>query len=238
MYNEVEFILKEELREPKSYLSILRAISWSKTKFGEISNDTGLEKNILTKYIDILVKLQLMEKEVPVTEDNLQKSKQGIYKISDNFLRFWFQYVFPYKSDLEIERYDEVLRKIEETFEAIKANTYEMVCRELLSDFRNEIFSFERIGRWWKKGEEIDIVGVNKKTKEIIFGECKWSDSPVDKSVFYDLKRKSMEVEWNNKERKEYFILFSKSGFTKEMINLAKKEKIFLVKEGSLVKFK
>ncbi|NMB40247.1 MAG: ATP-binding protein [Parcubacteria group bacterium] len=238
LYNEVEFILKEELREPKSYLSILRAISWSKTKFGEISNDTGLEKNILTKYIDILVKLQLMEKEVPVTEDNLQKSKQGIYKISDNFLRFWFQYVFPYKSDLEIERYDEVLRKIEETFEAIKANTYEMVCRELLSDFRNEIFSFERIGRWWKKGEEIDIVGVNKKTKEIIFGECKWSDSPVDKSVFYDLKRKSMEVEWNNKERKEYFILFSKSGFTKEMINLAKKEKIFLVKEGSLVKFK
>ena len=63
-------------------------------------------------------------------------------------------------------------------------------------------------------------MGVNKKTKEIIFGECKWSDSPVDKSVFYDLKRKSMEVEWNNKERKEYFILFSKSGFTKEMITL------------------
>ena len=81
-----------------------------------------------------------MEKEVPVTEDNLQKSKQGIYKISDNFLRFWFQYVFPYKSDLEIERYDEVLRKIEETFEAIKANTYEMVCRELLSDLGMRYF--------------------------------------------------------------------------------------------------
>ncbi|HNY36169.1 MAG TPA: ATP-binding protein [Candidatus Pacearchaeota archaeon] len=237
LYNEVEFILKEELREPKSYLSILRAISWSKTKFGEISNDTGLEKNILTKYIDVLVKLQLMEKEVPVTEENLQKSKQGIYKISDNFLRFWFQYVFPYKSDLEIERYDEVSRKIEETFGAIKANTYEKVCRELLSDFRNKIFSFERIGRWWKKEEEIDIVGVNKKTKEIIFGECKWSNNLVDKSIFYDLKRKSVEVKWNNERRKEYFIIFSKSGFTKEMIALAKKEKVFLVKEGDPVNF-
>lgn len=237
LYNEVEFILKEELREPKSYLSILRSISWSKTKFGEISNDTGLAKNILTKYIDTLIKLQLMEKEVPVTEDNLQKSKQGIYKISDNFLRFWFQYVFPYKSDLEIERYDEVSRKIEETFGAIKANTYEKVCRELLSDFRNEIFSFERIGRWWKKGEEIDIVGLNNKTKEIVFGECKWSENPVDKSVFYGLKRKSVEVKWNSGARKEHFILFSKSGFTKEMIDLAKKEKIFLVKEGSPVNF-
>jgi len=237
LYNEVEFILKEELREPKNYLSILKAISWSKTKFGEISNSTGLEKNILTKYIDVLVKLQLMEKEVPVTEENLQKSKQGIYKISDNFLRFWFLYVFPYKSDLEIERYDEVSRKIEETFGAIKANTYEKVCRELLSDFRNKIFSFERIGRWWRKEEEIDIVGVNKKTKEIIFGECKWSDNLVDKSVFYDLKRKSIEVKWNNEQRKEYFIIFSKSGFTKEMIALAKEENIFLVKGGEPVNF-
>lgn len=237
LYNEVEFILKEELREPKNYLSILKAISWSKTKFGEISNSTGLEKNILTKYIDVLVKLQLMEKEVPVTEENLQKSKQGIYKISDNFLRFWFWYVFPYKSDLEIERYDEVSRKIEETFGAIKANTYEKVCRELLSDFRNKIFSFERIGRWWNKEEEIDIIGVNKKTQEIIFGECKWSDNLVDKSVFYDLKRKSVEVKWNNEQRKEYFIIFSKSGFTKGMIALAKEENIFLVKGGDPVNF-
>ena len=237
LYNEVEFILKEELREPKNYLSILKAISWSKTKFGEISNSTGLEKNILTKYIDVLVKLQLMEKEVPVTEENLQKSKQGIYKISDNFLRFWFWYVFPYKSDLEIERYDEVSRKIEETFGAIKANTYEKVCRELLSDFRNKIFSFERIGRWWNKEEEIDIIGVNKKTQEIIFGECKWSDNLVDKPVFYDLKRKSVEVKWNNEQRKEYFIIFSKSGFTKGMIALAKEENIFLVKGGDPVNF-
>ncbi len=237
LYNEVEFILKEELREPKNYLSILKAISWSKTKFGEISNSTGLEKNILTKYIDVLVKLQLMEKEVPVTEENLQKSKQGIYKISDNFLRFWFWYVFPYKSDLEIERYDEVSRKIEETFGAIKANTYEKVCRELLSDFRDRTFSFERIGRWWNKEEEIDIIGVNKKTQEIIFGECKWSDNLVDKPVFYDLKRKSVEVKWNNEQRKEYFIIFSKSGFTKGMIALAKEENIFLVKGGDPVNF-
>ncbi|MFZ3054801.1 MAG: ATP-binding protein [Minisyncoccales bacterium] len=237
LYNEVEFILKEELREHKNYLSILRSVSSSKTKFGEISNDTGLEKNVLTKYINTLIKLRLIEKEVPATEDNLQKSKQGIYKISDNFLRFWFYYVFSYKSDLEIERYDEVSRKIKETFGGIKALVYESVCRELLSEFRNELFSFERIGRWWKKGEEIDIVGLNNKTKEIIFGECKWSDSPVDVGVYFDLKRKSEEVEWNKGKRKEYFILFSKKGFTQKMNDLAKKEKVFLVEKNKPVNF-
>lgn len=237
LYNEVEFILKEELREHKNYLSILRSVSSGKTKFGEISNDTGLEKNVLTKYINTLIRLRLIEKEVPATEDNLQKSKQGIYKISDNFLRFWFYYVFPYKSDLEIERYDEVSRKIKETFGGIKALVYENVCRELLSEFRDKLFSFERIGRWWKKGEEIDIVGLNDKTKEIIFGECKWSDNPVDVGVYFDLKRKSEEVEWNKGKRKEYFVLFSKTGFTQKMIDLAKKDKVFLVEKNKPFNF-
>ncbi|MFA5072231.1 MAG: ATP-binding protein [Candidatus Pacearchaeota archaeon] len=237
LYNEVEFILKEELREHKNYLSILRSVSSGKTKFGEISNDTGLEKNILTKYINTLIKLRLIEKEAPVTENNLQKSKQGIYKISDNFLRFWFYYVFPYKSDLEIERYDEVSRKIKETFGGIKALVYESVCRELLSGLRDKLFSFERVGRWWKKGEEIDIVGLNNKTKEIVFGECKWSDNPVDVGVYFDLKRKSEVVEWNKGERKEYFVLFSKKGFTQKMIDLAKKDKIFLIEKNTPVNF-
>ena len=235
LYNEVEFILKEELREHKNYLSILRSVSSSQTKFGEISNDTGMEKNILTKYINTLMGLKLIEKEFPVTEDNFQRSKKGIYKICDNYLRFWFQYVFNYRSDLEIERYGEVLRKFEETFPMIKAYVYEGVCREILSGLRDEIFSFERIGRWWEKGEEIDIVGLNEKTKEVVFGECKWSNRLVDKDIYFDLKRKAGKVSWNMGDRKEYFVLFSKSGFTKEMMELAKKEKVFLVKEGNRV---
>ena len=237
LYNEIEFILKEEFREPKNYLSILKAISLSKTKFGEISNETGLGKNILTKYIDTLMNLKLITKEVSVTEDNLQKSKKGVYKISDNFFRFWFRYVFPYKSDLEIQRYEETLRKIEETLGQTKSLVYENVCQELLSDLRSVIFNFERIGRWWNKEEEIDVVGLNSKTKQIIFGECKWSKNMVDVDVYYDLKRKSSKVMWNNGERKEYFILFSKSGFTKQMIKLAKEEKILLVKKGDLINF-
>ena len=235
LFNEIEFILKEEFRQPKNYLSILKAISLSKTKFGEIANYTGLSKNVLTKYIDTLINLKLIEKEVPVTEDNLQKTKKGIYKIYDNFFRFWFQYVFPYKSDLEIQRYGEVLRKIEETFHQNQSLVYENVCLELLSDFRDIIFNFERIGRWWNKEEEIDVIGLNDKTKQIIFGECKWSKNMVDTNVYYDLKRKSSKVKWNNATRKDHFILFSKSGFTKEMKNLAKSENVFLIEKETLI---
>lgn len=235
LHNEIEFVLKEELREPKNYLSILRAISWGKRKFGEIVNETGLQKSALTKYLNTLERLQLIEKEVPVTEKNLQKSRKGLYQICDNFFRFWFQYIFPYKSDFEIESYDEVWRKFKESFPMLEAATYEKVSRETMWDLRENLFNFERVGNWWEKDKEIDVVALNKTTREIIFGEAKWSNRPVGINVFRDLTEKASSVQWNRGEREEYYILFSKSGFTGEMCDLAKSKGVFLVHKGDLL---
>ena len=235
MHSEVEFILKEELRETKNYLAILKAISWGKRKFGEIVNDTGLRKNILTKYLQILDRLQLIEKEAPVTEDNLSKSRKGLYRISDNFVRFWFQYVYPYVSDLEIERFSEVLRKIKESFIIMEAAAYESVCRELVWNYEDKTFIYERVGKWWEKEKEIDLIALNKSTKEILFGECKWSNKQVGTNVYKDLKTKANSVQWERGIRKEHFILFSKNGFTKDMIELAKHQSILLVEKNKLI---
>lgn len=235
LHNEVEFVLKEELREPKNYLSILKAISFGKRKFGEISNETDLQKNTLTKYLNTLERLQIIEKELSVTEKAPQKSRKGLYKISDNFFRFWFQYVFPYKSDLEIERFDEVIGKFEESFISLEALAYEEVSREITWRLRDLIFPFEKIGKWWEKEKEIDVVGINNQTKQIVFGECKWSNKPVGTNIYEDLKKKAGYVQWQKDKRKEYYILFSKSGFTADMIKLAKKEKVFLVEKDKTV---
>ncbi len=235
LYNEIEFIIKEELREPKNYLSILSAIAWGKAKFGEIVNDTGLEKNVLNKYLDTLVKLHLIEKEVPITEDKPHKSRKGIYKIADNYFRFWFHYIFPYKSVLEINDSDQVLRAIKDSFTGLEALTYEKICREMLWQFKVKIFPFEQVGRWWDKEQEIDMIGINENTKEIVFGEVKWSKNEVGTDIYEKLKEKAGKVAWNSGNRKEYYILFSKSGFTKNMKDLAKKENVFLVRQDRLL---
>jgi len=235
LHNEVEFILKEELREPKNYLAIMRAIAWGKRKLGEIVNDTGLEKNIVTKYLMILDRLQIIEREVPVTEKNPGKSRKGLYQICDNFVRFWFQYIYPFKSDLEIGSYDQVLRKYKESFQILVAIAYEQVCRQVLPEILRNL-RFEKIGKWWEKNEEIDLVAINNETKEIVFGECKWSEKPVGTNIYQDLKRKAELVDWQIGERKEYFILFSKSGFTDDMKKIAKEAgNIFLVEQDKLV---
>lgn len=235
LHDEVNFILKEELREPKNYLAVLKAISWGKTKFGEIVNEAGLEKNIGYKYISVLERLKIIEREVSITEKNIVKSKKGIYKISENFFRFWFHYVFPYKSDLEIERFAEVTEKFQSEFYQIESKVYEKICQEILWEQKDNIFPFERVGRWWEGDKEIDIIATNNQTKEILFGEVKWGNKLCGFAVLNDLKKKSEFVRWNARNRKEYFILFSHSGFEPELIKRAKKEEVFLVHQDKLL---
>lgn len=183
----------------------------------------------------MLENLQLIERETPVTEKHPQKSRKGIYKISDYFTRFWFQYVYPYKSDLEIERFDEPLRKFKENFPTLEALTYERVCQEILLNLN--LFRFERVGRWWDKNQEIDLAAISSEKKEILFGEAKWSNKPVGSDIFLKLKEKSSFVEWNKGDRKESFILFSRSGFTADLIKMAgKNPDLFLVKGCKLLR--
>ena len=236
LHSEVEFILKEELREPRTYLSILKAISWGKTKASEIINETGIEKNILFKYLGVLEDLKLITREVPITEKSGLKSKKGIYKISDNFIKIWFQYVYPYKSNLEIGEYSEVIQKFRTGFPLLLSSAFEQICTEILKENQKDIFSFEKTGRWWDNNNEIDVIGINGQSKQIIFCECKWSNKDVGTNILDDLIEKSKKVDWNNGKRKENFALFSKSGYTENLMNMAiERGDIFLFLQDQLI---
>lgn len=228
LYDEVEFILREELREPRNYFAILKAMALGKHKFGEIVNETGLAKSNLHKYLFILEDLRLIHKEIPITEKNPLKSRKGLYKLQDQFIRFWFRYILPNKRNIEEGTTDYVLKKIKNDFPAIVADNFETVCEEIIKGHKDKLFSFDKIGRWWDKNEEIDLVAVNDEEKKILFGEAKWSKKPVGVDIYDNLKRKSRLVDWNKEERAEYFCLFSKNGFTDNLLKRARKEKIVL----------
>jgi len=92
----------------------------------------------------------------------------------------------------------------------------------------DKFFSIERMGRWWDRNEEIDIVALNEKENKILFGEAKWSNKPVGVNVYKNLRRKAKLVPWGSEDRVEYFCLFSKSGFTEDMKKTAKMENVVL----------
>ena len=217
LYEEPEFLLREELREPKVYFTILKAISYGNSKFGNIMNASGLNKNALTRYLDILSKLHIIKRELPITERSPERSKKGLYKIDDPFFRFWFRFVLPNVSKIEedVERaYDEDIHPFIDQYVSF---SFEDVCKEFLVELNRQDrlpFRFTKIGSWWHRDNEIDLVALNETTKEILFAECKWQNKKVGIKVYDELKEKSNLVNWNNEERKEYFALFSKAGFT------------------------
>ncbi len=187
-----------------------------------------MQASQLTAFLKKLMDLDIIEKQVPVTESSPEKSKKGLYFIKDNFLQFWFRFVFPYQSYLEIDNLTFVEEKIRKELIYLVSNVFETLSRQMM--FRLELaIIFEKCGRWWDKDSEIDVVGVSG-NDEIIFGECKWSDNLVGLSVLKDLKLKTKDVLWGTSNRKEYFVLFSKSGFTADLIQYKKENaNLFLV---------
>jgi len=241
LYNEGEIILSEELSELRIYFAILKALSLGKTKFGEIINYTGIAKTSMHKYLYVLEELQLIHKEIPVTEKRPEKSRKGAYKIIDPFFGFWFKFVLPFKSELEMGDLGKVLKYFHENFESTITMVYQDLCREILRIKLKKVFKFNQIGRWWdvigKKQFEIDLVAIDEENNQILFGEAKWSNKKVGINILEGLKEKSRFLSWNNAGRKEKFILFSKSGFTDELIRHAGiEEDLILVEKDEILK--
>ncbi len=236
LHNEVEYILMEELREPRNYCVILRAVAQGKRKLSEIINDTGFEKSLVSRYIDILKNLRYLRKEIPVTEKNPEKSKQGLYRVSDRFFRFCLRYIFPNRSRLEIGDTEYVHRLIKETWDQHISTVYEDLCVDICRSLMSEgVMQYTAAGGWWSGNEEIDVVALDDDTGTAYFGEAKWSAKKVGDNAYADLRRKSNLVNWRNDGRQNKFMLFSRSGFTQRMLNLAAAEDVLLVHKDRVV---
>jgi len=228
LYNEAKYILHDEIYTPNTCWSILNALGSGTTKISELGTKLNLPANQLTQYINLLKDLFLVYREVPVLEKNPAKSKKGIYKVADPFLRLWFGCIYPYESFLEFEQSDLVMKKIKPQLLKHISFCYEDICRDFVKKNMLE-FNCVKVGRQWAKNYEIDIAGVNEKNELTIIGECKWSNKKIGLSLLEELKNTSTDnnlpISHNCK-----FIFFSKSGFTKDLLKKAKSDKSIILK--------
>ena len=243
LYEEPIFILKEELREPKIYFSLLKEIAAGKIRLNDLKNALGVERTLLGRYIETLETLDLIEKQIPVTVE--PRSKNTCYFMKDNFFRFWFKFIFPYRKNLEMNENKEFLDNLKRNFNVFMGFSFEQICTEFLLRQQDLLFNFTKIGRQWGKfkGEpgknnyEIDICGLNEKEKKILFGECKWKDKVNAYAVLNQLKKKVEYVDWFKDDRKEYYCLFAKSFKEKiqeknvYLFDLKDLEKVFIKKK-------
>jgi len=221
LYQEPRFLLNEELSTHTTYFSILKIIAEGTHKLGNISSKIGSKNKNITSFLDKLRDLEIIYRDVPIFETNYEKSKKGLYFFKDHFLRFWFQYVFPNMNVLEMGNDREVISTVKQSFSIFTSYAFEKIAQEIIQ--KESSFQVQKIGRYWDKNLEIDIVAMGE--KNILFGECKWMNRQVGLKTLYELKEKVKCLKKDYISGKNIsYALFSKKGFKDNLLKVADQE--------------
>lgn len=216
LFNDGLVLLREELKEPRNYLSILKAISFGKVSQKEIADHAHLEPALVGKYLDVLRGMKVVSRIVPVTEKNPEKSRRGIYAIKDRYYNFWLRFVYPYADYVEEGRSGELMKNmIAPALGSFVGMAFEGIARNALLrlNAQNKLpCYFEKIGQWWHRDVEIDVVCLNAKTKDMLVGEVKWADLGEKEvaSIAARLRNSAKEILWHNDLRKEHYCIIAR----------------------------
>lgn len=237
LYSEVEFLLRQELRETSVYNVIIQAIALGNTKLHDIHQKTQIEKTKLSAYLRNLMDLRLVSREFSMDEGVKESAnvQRGLYRITDNYFKFWYAFVFPNISELEAGDHEGVYEyQVKPEIERYASHIFEDICKAYLRR-KNQMgelpFHFAKIGRWWNKSNELDIMATDREKSRYLLGECKFRNVPFTVADFNKMKEKFVPTQ----EKSVYYWLFSKSGFTDDVIDLARDGTIRLVSLDEII---
>ena len=184
--------------EHRSYFDILGAIAKGYNSRPRIENylDTGVGVNLekLEKDFDIIKKIR------PITAK--ETSRNIRYKISDEFLSFWFRFIYSNRSAVEMENYEFIKKVLDRDFENYSGTHLEELFKAVLIESKQ----FNHIGSYWdnKGQDEIDIVAIDDFNKKVLIAEVKrqtkkYSEPKLimkSKSLLQRLNKKGYEISY------------------------------------------
>ncbi len=171
--DEVRDIIIEEFgKEHTTYYEIISAISQGKCSMSEISEMTHVSASSLSAYFyDMIDILEIVEHRIPVTDDR-KKSKRGRYFLKDNFFRFYGRFIYPMLSQYMAGNYVSLTEKVLQEWQSYTGKIFEDTVRDLIIEKISS--DYPEIGSWWnRKGDEIDILGIDWKNRKALAVEIK-----------------------------------------------------------------
>ena len=191
LHEEPMMLLREELREPALYASVLQAIAGGSSTPKIIAEHSGVDPNSINKYLRILEELGLVSRNVPFGE-RPEKSRKALYSIKDPFFAYWYQFVAPAQSAIESHAGQNAARQLafNDAFTTYVGQQFEVICLQWLLKHNGENeencavpFLATQFGKWWgndprkREQTDIDIVLGNPQTKQLLMCECKWRNT-------------------------------------------------------------
>ncbi|MEG0378781.1 MAG: ATP-binding protein, partial [Eubacterium sp.] len=222
LFEEPTNLLKQELKDPASYHSVISAIASGSSRLNAIAMQSGLETSGCSNLLSGLIDLEIVKKEIPITEI---KSRKTLYSIADSMFTFWYRFVRPNISGINHGFGGMIYEKqVKAQLTDFMGPIFEEMCKQYLflpSIYEKAPFFYSNIGRWWgnnpkeKCQEEIDLMAFNE--SQALFGECKWQNEKVKLKVINTLTRRGELFHYPQK----YYIVFSKTGFSSGVLEKA-----------------
>jgi len=231
LFNDPREILEEEFRRPGVYFSLLEVLASGERGMEDLTAALRVHHSALGPYLRELVRMQLVEKASPLTA-----RRDLRYRLRDDFLRFWFRFVFGFQESLRAglrpgDHYDaEVAPALPEHV----APVFERLCRRWVRLGLGSLAT--SVGSWWGRSldslraegergsEEIDVVA-SARSRVTFVGECKWTGGRVSRKVLADLEEFKIPALRQAGARfaagGPEILLFSKSGFKDGLVEEA-----------------
>ena len=207
--------MRQELREPAVYNAVLGAVAAGETELNGIAQKSLLETRTANTYLRRLQALHVVEREFSVQDSQQDQAKQSrsLWRVTDNFVAFWYAAAQPFYSELDADDAEGVWSHfVEPRLNDLLSSAFEDVCRQWVRrrNAAGELpFRYRAMGRWWRGSEEVDLVALGD-SREHLLGECKFKNGPVGPSVLARLREKE---ERHFARGKGWLWLFSKNGF-------------------------
>ncbi len=182
LYAEAEAVLKLELRELSAYNAILAAMAAGKNKLNDIYERTAFSRAKISVYLKNLIKLDIVEKVFSADTDSNENVKKGLYRVRDNFLNFWYRFVFPNQSMIAVGQGEWVYEeRIKDAFFTYQRESFSQLCLEYLKlmarhkRLRND---YDTWGSWHGKAGKLDVIATDGENR-ILVAYCDWNDKRI-----------------------------------------------------------
>ena len=173
LLTEAEDFLRQEVREPRTYMAILKALADGYNRPSEIASVVGVDPRSMNHYISVLRELEIIAHRRPLGF----KKKSRLY-FTDNYFHFWFKYIIKNRGLVEAGYVKEAVEAVKETLDQYIAKVFELIVEQTIPElYHMGVLKTKpvEVGKWWYRGIEIDLI-VRDPQKSTTFIEVKWSN--------------------------------------------------------------
>lgn len=242
LFEEADNLLTQEFREVDLYSRIIEAVSGGAGQINEIADKVGIPTQNIVHAIKNLCETGITMKLQAITEEGNKKKTK--YILADEMLRFWYRFIPEAIGAIEIGKgslfYEQNVKPLLNDY---MGSVFEKICRQytLLAGIMGKFTCMvTRVGTWWgtnptkREETDIDVVGLDKRKKKAVIGECKFRNEQVDKSIFEALEERKELLHENYKTVQ--YLLFSASGFSRWIKENSKEKQIVYIDINDLYK--